>query len=176
MSGMSNRVSGKSPAELKEMVGKLPRSAGRSSLFDWMHKNRAEFAAELGSRPDWSNWAVVFGTAGLLDRTDKPPTGRTARITWWKVRIYAKKLDEAGAPPIRPTVVVRSPPDPPKKRLRPAPSLVIPDPPVMPPDVRMLAKDVPARVETSVHAASDKVKEALRMLAQENSWLPRRSD
>lgn len=142
------------------VVAGLPRLAGRSPLFRWMFENREEFAAVIGSPPDWSNLAVGFARTKLLDRNGKPPTAETARITWWKVRRYAAELNARG---VAGSEALRVKPIPQKLVRRPARApRALPEPATLPVGVQLI-EPPPA---PSANIAAD--------LDRGRSWITRR--
>ena len=69
------------------ILNKIARPKTRSALFWWLFENRVAIAQRAqGRKLDWDELCTTFGEHGLTDIDGKPPTVRTARMTWWRVR------------------------------------------------------------------------------------------
>ena len=72
----------------------------RSALYHWMRQNHDSLTALFEeSTPAWAILAETFAGMGLNDREGKSPTPRTARMTWYRVRLdVARCRAPRGAP------------------------------------------------------------------------------
>jgi len=77
----------------------------RSALYHWMRQNHDSLTALFEeSTPAWAILAETFAGMGLNDREGKSPTPRTARMTWYRVRLdVARCRAPRGAPVPLPT-------------------------------------------------------------------------
>jgi hypothetical protein len=74
-------------AETSAIMASIARPATRSSLFWWLLDNHAAILESASGRKlDWRRLCTNFRDQGLTDLEGKPPTLRTARMTWWRVR------------------------------------------------------------------------------------------
>ncbi len=80
---------------LMQALDAVRGETARSSLYRWLRKNHDEFIARLdGERADWLALTQAFAAIGLADRTGKPASPATARMTWRKVRQEVAKARE----------------------------------------------------------------------------------
>jgi hypothetical protein len=151
-----------------------PNVNARSKAYRWMMRNYNEFSARLESDfPGWPGIALGLAQIGILGRGKRRLTGEQVRKTWWKVRFDHAKMETLGvdgsaavvtpapkAPPFRKSRRRKDNPIIPKKkpavRRALAPSLVIPDPPVMPPGVRMVETKPADQVDEDAAIYADK--------------------
>lgn len=58
-----------------------------SLLYRWMWRHHTALARQFAeAQPSWTAMAQTFAEEGLVDRTGKPPTPKTAQQTWRRVR------------------------------------------------------------------------------------------
>jgi hypothetical protein len=89
---------GKQAIDLADILRASVRANERSPLFRWFYEHHDEvWAALAGRRILWRAFCALFDEAGLTDATGKPPTERTARQTWYRVRREVAKHQPARA-------------------------------------------------------------------------------
>src|SRR5690349_4389056 len=78
----------------------------RSPIMVWMHQNRDALAAAFTQNaPAWSVLASYLGEHGITDGDGKPPTARTAREAWGRVKAIATATSSGTEATIAPVTV-----------------------------------------------------------------------
>jgi hypothetical protein len=78
----------------------------RSPIMVWMQQNREALAAAFAQNaPAWSVLATYLGERGITDGDGKPPTARTAREAWGRVKAIAAATSSGTEATIAPVTV-----------------------------------------------------------------------
>jgi hypothetical protein len=73
--------------DLEALWGELARPGVRSSLFWWMLENHDTITKEAGGRKiSWKRMCSHFEKLGLTDKTGRPASIESARLTWKRAR------------------------------------------------------------------------------------------
>ena len=79
----------------------------RSPVMVWLQQNRATLEAAFAqTAPAWNVLASYLGECGITDGDGKPPTARTAREAWGRVKAMAMV---SARPPSKPPAVLYQP-------------------------------------------------------------------
>ena len=97
---------------IRAVVSAITKSSDRSPLFWWLKDHHDEIvAAAAGKRLQWESLRAQFEEAGLTDLTGKPPTAKTAKVTWQRVKqTVAQERARQAAEAARPKRVGATPP------------------------------------------------------------------
>lgn len=73
---------------MSRVLGKVAGKSRHSTMYLWMQRHRAQFAAELkeAQRPDWSYVAGLLADEGLRDANGNEPSASSAQHTWFRVK------------------------------------------------------------------------------------------
>ena len=95
---MKPRTTGDRLGEVRDALRTAHKGTVRSALYHWMRQNHDGLTALFEeTTPAWAILAETFGGMGLTDRDGKIPTAKTARMTWYRVRLDVKQFRGRGA-------------------------------------------------------------------------------
>jgi hypothetical protein len=78
--------------EVRDALRTARKGTVRSALYHWMRQNHDGLTKLFEeTTPAWAILAETFGRMGLTDRDGKSPTAKTARMTWYRVRLDVKR-------------------------------------------------------------------------------------
>jgi hypothetical protein len=90
--GLKTRTTGDRLSEVRDALRTARKGTVRSALYHWMRQNHDGLSALFEeTTPAWAILAETFGGMGLTDRDGKIPTAKTARMTWYRVRLDVKR-------------------------------------------------------------------------------------
>ena len=90
---MRPRTTGDRLGEVRDALRTARKGTVRSALYHWMWQNHDGLSALFEeATPAWAILAETFGGMELTDRDGKSPTAKTARMTWYRVRLDVKQF------------------------------------------------------------------------------------